>query len=113
MKKYISVIAILIIAFFFASCVSFTYSRPTVPPPNYSPHRTYIPTKPGLGYIWVPGHWAWNGHGYYWRNGRWIKNRRGKVYVPGRWVKNGPYYEWIRGYWKTVRVRRVHKVRIR
>jgi hypothetical protein len=113
MKKFLPVISIIMLLFFMGSCISLTYSRPTIPPPNYKPHRTYIPAKPGLGYIWVSGHWGWNGHRYYWVNGRWIKNRRGKVYVQGRWIKNGPYYEWLHGYWKTVRIRKVHKVRIR
>src|SRR5579875_168641 len=58
---------------------------------------------PRVGWVWVPGHWAWNGYRYVWRRGHWIAARPGWRYVPGYWVQSGPVWQFHLGYWTRIR----------
>jgi hypothetical protein len=40
------------------------------PPAPPAPQVEVVPAPPAVGYVWVPGHWAWNGRGYLWVAGR-------------------------------------------
>jgi hypothetical protein len=63
-----------------------------VPPPRYEA----IPPPPGARYVWVPGHWHWNGYRYVWIAGRYeIRQPHWAHYVPGRWVWSAPANQWV------------------
>ena len=65
---------------------------PPVPPPRYEA----VPPPPGTRYVWVPGHWHWNGYRYIWIGGRYqIRQAGWGHYVPGRWVWNAHAGQWI------------------
>ena len=77
-------------------CVA--YRPPRQAPP---PRRVVVRgARPGQGYIWDKGHWAWRHGRYRWVNGHWTKKRRGKSWVPGHWVKIGAGWKWISGHWR-------------
>ncbi len=65
---------------------------PPVPPPRYE----RMPPPPGGRYIWVPGHWQWNGYRYAWIGGRYDVRQPGwGHYVSGRWVWHGGAGRWV------------------
>ena len=58
------------------------------------------PICPGLGYLWVPGYWAWDDlDGYYWVPGTWVFAPVGMLWTPGYWGWGGGFYVWHPGYW--------------
>ena len=59
------------------------------------------PSIPALGYLWVPGYWAWSeGGGYYWVPGTWIlPPEAGLVWTPGYWGSEEGVYVFHVGYW--------------
>jgi hypothetical protein len=40
------------------------------PPPRYE-----VVPAPRHGFVWAPGHWAWNGHRHVWYAGHWERVR--------------------------------------
>ncbi len=64
-----------------------------------APYTEVVPMSPGSDYIWLGGHWAWQGHwvwihGHYdhrprhdarWSEGRWDHRSTGWVWIEGRW----------------------------
>jgi hypothetical protein len=65
------------------------------PPPRYEP----LPPPRG-GFVWAPGHWAWDGRGYAWRAGGWQPERAGYAYAPGRWIEDRGGWRWTEGDWR-------------
>src|ERR1700759_5652510 len=60
-----------------------------------------VPAPPAPGYVWVPGHWVWNGAQYVWQPGTYIVAAYpGAVWVPGRWVERGGGWVWHAGHWR-------------
>ena len=59
------------------------------------------PPIPALGYLWVPGYWAWSeGVGYYWVPGTWIlPPSAGLLWTPGYWESEEGVYVFHFGYW--------------
>jgi hypothetical protein len=59
------------------------------------------PPIPALGYLWVPGYWAWSeGGGYYWVPGTWVlPPKAGLVWTPGYWGSEEGVYVFHVGYW--------------
>ncbi len=58
------------------------------------------PIRPGPGYLWTPGYWAWNDvGGYYWVPGTWVIAPVGMLWTPGYWGFAGGFYGWHPGYW--------------
>src|SRR5262245_60968826 len=47
------------------------YVVQTIPPLPSSTPRETIPPQPSGGYVWIPGHYSFNGTGYSWMAGRW------------------------------------------
>src|ERR1700739_990722 len=44
------------------------------------------PPLPAMGYIWMPGYWAWGPDGYFWVPGTWVLPPRvGLLWTPGYW----------------------------
>jgi hypothetical protein len=69
----------------------------TVAPP--APRVVAVPA-PRRGYVWVPGHWRWNGHRHVWVDGHWVRERVGYHWVPAQWVQVGPRWHFVPGYWE-------------
>ena len=58
------------------------------------------PRRPANNYVWVDGHWRWNGYKYVWVGGHWRKTPRGyKKWHSGRWEKRSRGWIWIEGRW--------------
>ena len=79
--------------------VQMVVSAPTAPPPL----PVYAqPPIPGVGYMWVPGYWAWDGEAYYWIPGYWALPPAADLYwTPGYWGWNqaASVYAFNAGYW--------------
>src|ERR1700726_163290 len=57
--------------------------------------------SPGVGYVWTPGYWRWNGNGYVWVSGSWVRPpRTAAVWVTGHWVHRPHGWVWIPGHWR-------------
>lgn len=68
------------------------------PPP---PPRQMMITRPGPGYVWVPGSYRWTRSRYVWSRGVWaIPPRHRTAWVPGYWAARRGGYVWIAGYWR-------------
>jgi len=95
MKK-LTMIAILVA--FIASCTlgcAPVYVEKTPPPVKVEIKSP----KPGLKYIWAPGHWKHTRHGYVWVPGHWKKRNKNKHWVNGRWKHTPRGWVWIPGHW--------------
>jgi hypothetical protein len=60
------------------------------------------PPLPVVGYIWVPGYWAWDESqgDYYWVPGTWLAPpTAGLLWTPGYWNCRNDVYSWVPGYW--------------
>lgn len=58
------------------------------------------PPMPDVGYIWMPGYWAWSDAGYYWVAGTWVlPPQAGLLWTPGYWSWDDGRYLWNAGYW--------------
>lgn len=52
------------------------------------------PMSPGSGYVWIAGHYKWNGYRYVWVNGHYAyRHCTGGYWVAGQWVQ-GPHGRW-------------------
>ncbi len=70
-----------------------------VAPP--APLVEVVPAPPRLGYVWRPGHWAWNGVRYVWASGVYIAAPRpGASWLPGGWVASRRGWVWVGGHWR-------------
>jgi len=61
-----------------------------------------IPPSPGADYVWVRGHYRWDGAGYVWIRGHWQQAPAGyREWVPGHWVqrRDGAWF-WVDGHWR-------------
>jgi WXXGXW repeat (2 copies) len=74
-------------------------NAPVAPPPL----PLYAqPPIPGVGYLWIPGRWAWDGTEYYWAPGYWEEPPYADLYwTPGYWAWNDADngYIYNAGYW--------------
>ena len=62
-----------------------------------APWREVIPASPGSQYVWIKGHWRWNGYKYVWVHGYWKTIPTGYTHwVPGHY---GPRGYWVEGHW--------------
>ncbi len=68
--------------------------------PPTLPGRIDIGTPaPREGYIYEPGHYAWDGHNYVWRDGEYIANREGHHWVPYVMERHGDQWHYRAGHW--------------
>jgi hypothetical protein len=56
-----------------------------------------VPVVPGPGYVWVGGHYTWNGNRYVWLGGHYI--RHGGHWCEGGWRHEYRGYRWADGHW--------------
>ena len=54
------------------------------------------------GYVWVRGHWQWNGNDYVWMDGHWERERSGRHWKDGYWDRRGNGWVWVEGEWTVV-----------
>jgi len=57
---------------------------------------------PGTEYVWIHGHWAWNGADWVWHRGHWEVRRAGFQWIPGHWVRRRGGWLWVEGHWRRV-----------
>ncbi len=89
---------LLILAFMLLIVGGCMVSSPSTAPPN--PKKEIKPLKPGPHFVWIFGHWKWNGSRYIWISGHWAKNPAGKKWVTGHWVKRRGRWIYIKGHWR-------------
>lgn len=65
------------------------------PPP---PIVERVGPPPRRDYVWVSGHWAWNGR-WVWLPGRWERLHAGSTWMPGHWDRRGEGWVWVEGQW--------------
>jgi WXXGXW repeat (2 copies) len=70
----------------------------TIAPPELPIYEQ--PPLPAMGYIWMPGYWAWGPDGYFWVPGTWVLPPQvGLLWTPGYWGWRDGIYAWNAGYW--------------
>lgn len=56
---------------------------------------------PGTDYVWIRGHWQWDGGRWKRIRGHWIAKPHGTaVWVPGSWKEHHHRWKWTEGYWQ-------------
>jgi hypothetical protein len=59
-----------------------------------------VPVSPGVGFVWTPGHWWWNGR-WVWAPGVWVRPPRAHaVWVRGHWAHEAHGWRWHEGRWR-------------
>lgn len=71
------------------------YVRVGPPAPRYERR----PPRPHPGWVWVAGHWGWQGR-WVWTGGYWTAGRRGCAWIPGHWRNSYRGYYWVGGHWR-------------
>ncbi|WP_326534443.1 hypothetical protein [Pseudorhodoferax sp.] len=66
------------------------------PPPQYE----VAPPSPGIGYVWIGGHWGFNLGRHVWIGGRWALPPAGHTWAPGGWNRHDRGWRWRDGYWR-------------
>jgi hypothetical protein len=91
--------ALLGVALAVGSANAQVYVRIGPPPP---PRREVIVTRPGPGYVWVPGYHRWEGGAYVWVPGRWVLPPQPYYHrwVPGHWRETPRGWVWVEGHWR-------------
>ncbi|MBA2626616.1 MAG: YXWGXW repeat-containing protein [Gemmatimonadales bacterium] len=57
--------------------------------------------RPEAGWVWIPGHYRWDGTSYFWDRGHWDQVPRGmKKWQPGRWYHGRQGWFWVEGHWR-------------
>jgi WXXGXW repeat (2 copies) len=67
------------------------------PAPRYEP----VPA-PRSGYIWSPGHWAWDGYRHVWVAGHWEGVRPGYAYYAPSWVERRGRWYYQPSHWDPI-----------
>ena len=64
----------------------YTYPAQTVlvQPAPPAPIYEAVPA-PRAGFVWAPGHYAWDGSRYVWQSGHWIQSRPGYAWQAPHW----------------------------
>ncbi len=56
---------------------------------------------PGLGYVWQPGYYRWDGRGYVWVSGHYERAPRGRArWESGHWSHDRHGWYWVEGRWR-------------
>ncbi len=65
-----------------------------------APAQEVVVASPGVGYVWVPGYWSWQGR-WVRVSGAWVARPHAHaVWVPGYWAHRPHGYVWIGGHWR-------------
>ncbi len=69
----------------------------TAPP---SPRYEVVYSRPGPGYVWINGYWAWRGNRHVWIAGHYEQPPRGhRSWIEPRWERRGGNHIFIEGRW--------------
>ncbi len=72
-------------------------TAPTEPPP---PRVETPPPAPGPSYVWMNGHWGWDGAQYVWTPGHYVVPPTTVArWTPGYWQQDPNGWVWIEGSW--------------
>jgi hypothetical protein len=60
------------------------------------------PPQPGPQYVWVPGHYSWDGSDFQWHRGQWAQPPNGyHAWTPGNWQQTSPNnWVYVEGQWQ-------------
>ena len=59
-----------------------------------------VPPAPGDMYVWLPGHWRWDGREYQWDAGHYeARPARAAVWIPDEWVARRGQWVLRPGHW--------------
>ncbi len=80
-----------------AAAIVHSPDAPMAPPANMM-----YDEKPGdrVGYLWLDGHWTWDGAHYVWTAGHWIKDRPGYHWIAETWAQTGHKWHATPGHWE-------------
>jgi WXXGXW repeat (2 copies) len=78
-----------------SQAASFEFDVNVAPPPE----RVEVVPAPRPGYIYEPGHYAYDGDRYVWRDGRYFEEREGHHYIPYSLEKRGDRWHYRAGHW--------------
>ncbi len=68
------------------------------PPP---PRVEIAGATPGVGWVWIPGHYRSDRAGYIWDTGHWDRVPRGRRrWQPGHWAHSRQGWYWTEGRWR-------------
>ena len=68
------------------------------PPP--APVPEVVTVAPGLGFVWIPGVWGWEGR-WVWEGGHWARPPYpSAVWVPHQYVFRNGVHVFVRGGWR-------------
>jgi len=69
----------------------------TAPP---APVQEVVTVAPGLGFVWIPGIWGWEGR-WVWEGGHWARPPYpGAVWVPHQHVFRNGVHVFVHGTWR-------------
>ena len=66
-----------------------------------APRYEAVPA-PRRGYIWSPGHWAWDGYRHVWVAGQWEPLRPGYSYHASNWYERSGRWYYQPSYWEPI-----------
>ena len=52
-----------------------------------------------VGFVWVRGHWRWDGARYAWTQGHWERARAGSFWREARWERRASGWVYVPGVW--------------
>jgi hypothetical protein len=60
------------------------------------------PAQPGPQYVWVAGHYSWDGNDFQWHSGAWAQPPNGyHTWAPGAWQQTGTAnWVYVEGQWQ-------------
>jgi hypothetical protein len=61
--------------------------------------RVEVAPAPREGYIYEPGHYAWNGSAYVWVDGQFLRSREGHEWRPYVLERRGERWHYRAGHW--------------
>jgi acetylornithine deacetylase/succinyl-diaminopimelate desuccinylase-like protein len=64
------------------------------------PEQVEVAPPARVGYVWVRGHWQWNGGRYVWFRGHYDTVRPGRAWVEGHWERRPRGWVWVEGVWR-------------
>lgn len=56
---------------------------------------------PGNSYVWIKGHWQWDGYRWVRVHGHWVEKPHAEaIWMPGCWCEHHHHWRWTEGYWR-------------
>ena len=78
----------------------FFWGAPAVYQPPSTTVIEQVAAAPAPGYVWIAGHWSWNGQAWVWIAGQWqMPPQPSAIWSPGHWVQTPGGWIWADGTW--------------